>query len=55
MITQLDISTTKDALKKAKWAIDQALELIERFDQATDDLEKEISEYNKTWKEEIFW
>jgi ribosome-associated translation inhibitor RaiA len=43
MITQFDISTTKDALKKAKQAIDQALDLIERFDQATDDLEKEIT------------
>lgn len=46
MITQLDISATKDALKKAKWAIDQAIELIEKFDQATDELEKEIITQN---------
>lgn len=55
MITQSEVSNTKEALKLAKQSIDLALELIEKFDQATDDLEKEISEYSKTWKEEIFW
>lgn len=42
IITLLDISSTKEALQNAKYAIDKALDLIDRLDQATDDLEKEI-------------
>lgn len=46
MIHSADICTTKDALLKAKRAIDQAIDLIDKFDQATDELERIVETNN---------
>lgn len=53
-ITLADVSQTKEALEKAKKAIDQAIDLIERFDQATDDLEKIIADRERDWIDRAF-
>jgi hypothetical protein len=42
-ISSSEVSQIKDNLKKAQYVIEQAIELIEKFDQATDELESSLA------------